>query len=200
MTLQGFFLVCFFVGLFWSALALLAGGHQWHVPGLHRGGLHVHGHGHGHGHGATGGSSAINPTTVAAFLAWFGGVGYLFIHHSAAWAAASVGAGAVAGLAAGAVVFSIFRRLEAEGGELDPADFELVGVLGEVASPIRPGGVGEIRYSQGGTRRSIAARAAEAIEKGVEVVVLKYERGVVEVRRLDELAAEGAAGGRETVP
>ncbi|HUB10201.1 MAG TPA: hypothetical protein VMB50_24570, partial [Myxococcales bacterium] len=105
MTLQSFFLLCFFVGLFWSALTMLAGGgHAWHLPGfVHHGGFHVHGHGHGGGRG--GGLSAINPSTVAAFLAWFGGVGYLFIHHSATWAAAAVGAGTLAGLGAGAVVF-----------------------------------------------------------------------------------------------
>ena len=194
MTLETFFLACFFAGLFWTVLAPILGGHHSHLPGFfHHGGLH----GQPHGSQVLG---PINPATIAAFCAWFGGIGYLFVHHSPAWAAAGFAAGTVSGLAGAWLVLVLFRRLTASDAGLDPADFELVGVLGKVSSAIRAGGVGEIVYAQGGTRRSVAARAAAPIEKGAEVVVLKYEHGMAEVRRLEELAAEGDARGRQLSP
>ena len=78
---------------------------------------------------------------------------------------------------------------------MDPADYEMVGVLGRVASSIREGGTGEIIYSQAGTRRVCGARAdsGQAIAKGDEVVVTRYEKGIAYVRRWEEMAEEGDA-------
>ena len=51
---------------------------------------------------------------------------------------------------------------------MDPADYEMVGVLGRICSAIRAGGTGEMIYSQMGTRRVCGARSedASAIAKG----------------------------------
>ena len=75
---------------------------------------------------------------------------------------------------------------------LDPADYDMVGVLGKLNMPIRAGGTGELVYTQGGTRRVAGARAesGDAIAKGVEVVVTRYEKGIAYVRPWDELAGE----------
>jgi hypothetical protein len=72
---------------------------------------------------------------------------------------------------------------------LDPADYDMVGVLGKLSMAIRPGGTGELIYTQGGTRRVTGARAetGAAIPKGVEVVVTRYEKGIAYVRPWDEL-------------
>ena len=43
--------------------------------------------------------------------------------------------------------------------ELDPADYERVGVLGRIISPIRDGGTGEMIFSQEGTRQTCGARS-----------------------------------------
>ncbi len=77
---------------------------------------------------------------------------------------------------------------------LDPADFEMVGVLGRLSMPIREGGTGELIYSQAGTRRVCGARVEEglAIAKGTEVVVTRYERGIAYVRPWSEMAGEDA--------
>jgi hypothetical protein len=74
---------------------------------------------------------------------------------------------------------------------MDAADYEMVGVLGRVSSRLRSGGTGEIVFSRQGSRCSSAARSEEGneIEKDVEVVVTRYERGIAYVRRWDELAA-----------
>jgi len=75
---------------------------------------------------------------------------------------------------------------------LDPHDFEMVGVVGTVSSPIREGGTGEIVFSQEGVRRCAGARSEDgrAIAKKAEVVVTRYERGIAYVRVWDEFARE----------
>lgn len=75
---------------------------------------------------------------------------------------------------------------------MDPADYEMVGVLGKVSCPIREGGTGEIVYSQMGTRRVCGARSddATAIAKGTEVVVTRYEKGIAYVRLWSEMSGD----------
>jgi len=57
---------------------------------------------------------------------------------------------------------------------------------------IRKKGTGEIVYAHGGARKSAAARSEDGrpIEKGMEVVIERYEKGIAYVRRWDELADE----------
>jgi hypothetical protein len=64
-------------------------------------------------------------------------------------------------------------------------------VLGRLSQPIRPGGTGEMIYSLGGTRHSCGARSVDgaAIDKGSEVIVTAYDRGIAYVRCWDDLAA-----------
>jgi hypothetical protein len=75
---------------------------------------------------------------------------------------------------------------------LDPADYDMVGVLGRTSVPIRTGGTGEIIYSQAGTRRTCGARSenGKAIAKSSEVVVTRYEKGIAYVRLWAEIAEE----------
>jgi len=59
-----------------------------------------------------------------------------------------------------------------------------------VSDSIRDGGgLGEILFSQTGARRCSAARSEDgrSIERGTEVVVIRYERGVAYVRRWEDL-------------
>ncbi len=75
---------------------------------------------------------------------------------------------------------------------LDPADFEMVGVLGRLSMPIREGGTGELIYSQMGTRRVCGARSDDGsgMAKGTEVVVTRYEKGIAYVRLWSEMSGE----------
>jgi hypothetical protein len=62
-------------------------------------------------------------------------------------------------------------------------------VLANVSDTIRDGnGIGEIIFSQTGARRAAAARSEDglAIERGTEVVVIRYERGIAYVRRWND--------------
>jgi len=76
---------------------------------------------------------------------------------------------------------------------MDAADYEMVGVLGRTSLPIREtDGTGEIIYSQAGTRRTCGARSEDggAIEKGIEVVVTRYDKGIAYVRKWEEMSGE----------
>jgi hypothetical protein len=65
----------------------------------------------------------------------------------------------------------------------------MVGVYGQLTSPIREGGTGEISFSQEGVRRGAPARSEDgtAIQKSTDVVVTRYENGIAYVRRWDDL-------------
>ena len=206
MTWADFYLVCFVVGFFLSLLMFLAGGGRLHLPHLH---VHLPGlHGHGvvphAGGGLHGGQmSPFNLITLTAFLAWFGGTGYLLARHSTMWFLAALLVSVLSGIGGAAIIYLFLSRvLSSPDEELDPADFEMVGVLGKLSVRIREGGTGELIYSQAGTRRVCAARTenGSAILKGTEVVVTRYERGIAYVRPWSELSGEDAEFGQATSP
>ena len=192
MTWSDFYLICFLVGFGLSALALLAGSVHLHLPHLEvHHGIHMP-HAHG-GSGSAGDLPWFNFGTTAAFLAWFGGTGYLLEHYYGVWFVVVLGVSTLSGLGGASVVFWFLAKvLMSREAPLDPADYDMVGVLGKLSMPIRAGGTGELIYQQGGTRRVAGARAESgaAIAKGTEVVVTRYEKGIAYVRAWDELAGE----------
>ncbi len=198
MTWADFYLVCFVVGFFLSLLMFLAGGMHLHIPHFHGHALPLHIHTAGHAHaGVNGGHggqvSPFNLITLTAFLAWFGGTGYLLTRHSAIWFWAALGISLLSGTGGAAIIYLFLSRvLTSPDEQLDPADFEMVGVLGRLSMPIRESGTGELIYSQAGTRRVCGARAegGVAILKGTEVVVTRYERGIAYVRPWSEMTGE----------
>jgi membrane protein implicated in regulation of membrane protease activity len=78
--------------------------------------------------------------------------------------------------------------------ELNPADYDMIGMLGTLSSNIRLSGTGEMIFSQAGSRRAAPARSDDGVEiaKGTEVVVTRYERGVAYVRPWEELTNSAA--------
>ena len=103
-------------------------------------------------------ASPINFGTIAAFLAWFGGVGYLLSRYSSLWAVLALGLAVLSGLAGAAIVFwFLFKVLLKYDRDLDPADYEMVGVLGRLSSTVRENGIGEMIFSQDGVRRAASA-------------------------------------------
>lgn len=140
---------------------------------------------------AKGHFSFFNPMTLAAFLTWFGGTGYLLESFRHIWVFTGLLLSSLAGLAGALIVFwFVAKVLMKNERDLDPLDYEMVGVLGRVSSSIRPGGTGEMIFLQEGIRRPCAARCetGESLPRGVEVVVTRYERGVAYVKLWDELA------------
>lgn len=196
MNWESFYLVCFVTGFCLSVLALLGGALHWPF-GHDAHGWHFGSHGGGAGHGAAhaegNGVSPFNLATVMAFLAWFGGMGYLLTGRGHLGELFVLGAALLAGVSGSAVVFVFLTKVLLKHERfLESADFEMTGVLGRVTVGIREGGTGEIVYSQAGTRRSSGARSENgtAIGRGSEVVVTRYEKGIAYVRPWEELAGE----------
>jgi len=104
MTWSDVYLICFLVGFALSLVSFLGGTHlHLHLPhavGHHAGFAGGH---HGGGRGTT--VSRINFATVTAFLAWFGGTGYLLSLYSGASFPLVFTVAGVSGLAGAAVVF-----------------------------------------------------------------------------------------------
>ena len=218
MTWSDFYLICFLVGFAFSVVAVLSGGLRLHIPHLPHGHVGGMGHGPGIGHGpaaphgpvahgpaahgtaagkvgaARGGQvSPFNFVTFTAFLAWFGGVGYLLNRYEPLWFVAGLVIAIISGIVGGGIVYWFLAKVLTSPDEsMDPADYEMVGVLGKMSLPIREGGTGELIYSQAGTRRVCGARSEDgnAIEKGTEVVVTRYERGIAYVRLWEEMSGE----------
>ena len=219
MTWSDFYLICFAIGFCFSFFSFLFGGSR--LGRLHSPHFHGHAGGHfpaahgpvapapaaahapavpgavaarvgGAGRMARGTSvSPFNPPSIAAFLAWFGGTGYLLTRFSAIWVGLALTLSVGSGLIGGALIFFFLSRVFMSAQEfLDPADFEMVGVLGKLSMPIREGGTGELIYSQMGTRRVCGARSDDgsAIAKGTEVVVTRYEKGIAYVGLWSELS------------
>jgi membrane protein implicated in regulation of membrane protease activity len=205
MTWADFYLTSFAVGFLLSAISFIAGGMRWqlHLPHFPHAGSHAPA---GHGPAAASGKAALgsqlshdstlspfNFVTLTAFLAWFGGTGYLITRFSSIWFAFGLLIAFGAGLFGAAIVFLFLTRVLISREEnMDSADYEMVGVLGRISMPIRENGTGEIIYSQAGTRRTCGARgeSGKAIEKGAEVVVARYEKGIAYVTRWEEISGE----------
>jgi len=208
-----FYLVCFIVGVTLTVLAFLGGG--WHVPHVnittptvhvHTPHVHIpmpHHAGPGAHAPAAGAHGAEMPFfnfgTAAAFLIWFGGSGYLLTRYSTLVVSLIMLIAVMIGMVGATIIFLfVAKLLMKHDRELDPADYERVGVLGQIISPVRAGGTGEMIFSQEGTRHTCGARSdtGDAIAKGTEVIITRYEKGIAYVRRWDEMAnGKEAAGG-----
>lgn len=204
MTWTDFYLFCFAFGFFFSLVTVLTGhlhldfgGHGHGGDFGHDGGGDFHaGHGGNGVDAKAGGVPPFNLATMAAFLAWFGGTGYLATRFYRLWFLSTLAVALTAGAAGAWLVYLFLSKVLMRSREhLDPADYDMVGVLGQVSSPIRSGGIGEILFSQAGARRSAPARSEDGagIPNGTEVVVTRFEKGIAYVRRWDDLAGGGEA-------
>jgi membrane protein implicated in regulation of membrane protease activity len=202
MNWQAFYLGCFGVGLVLTLVSFLSGAVHLHLPVKWH--LHVKGGHSGGGHSGTTARGEVrrgtahfplfNSASLMVFLAWFGGVGFLLTTHSRLWFLTVLALATIAGLSGAALVATFMVKvLDNPDAALEPMDFQMVGAVGKVNIAIRPGGTGEILYVQGGTRRSTGARSEDGkpLEKGAEVVITRFERGIAYVRLWDEFTKEG---------
>src|SRR5262249_11132333 len=147
-----------------------------HIPGLGHGGAGGGGH-HGTAtHSASSGIhfSPFNASTASAFLAWFGGAGYLLTRYSGFTAILTTLFATLVGLVGGGIVFVVLSRfILPRLTEMRSEDYVVEGTVGRITSPIRRGGTGEIVYTLGGTQQIEGARGLndEEFERGAEVVI-----------------------------
>jgi membrane protein implicated in regulation of membrane protease activity len=175
---ENFYLTCFLAGMLLTFVSFVFGGHlHLHVPlHLHVGNLHL--------------PAPFNAASIVIFVTWFGATGYLVTHYHSDTAGIALLASTLIGLIGGALTYFYLARVLSDREEpLLHADFDMTGTLGRISMPIREGGTGELIYSQQGTRRSCGARSEDgsAIDRGTEVVVMRYDKGIAYVRRWDEM-------------
>jgi membrane protein implicated in regulation of membrane protease activity len=194
MTWSDFYLFCFIVGFLLSVLSFMAGAVHMHLPSKVHLPFHVQHLGGAHGGGrvslrAGAHLSWLNASTAMAFLAWFGGTGYLLARHAHLLALVSLSISICAGLFAGWVVFKFMVKLmNSTDRPMKSEDYRMDGSLGTISMPIRANGTGEIIFSLGGVRRCAAARSEDGkpVEKGAEVVIERYEKGIAYVKRWED--------------
>lgn len=185
------FVVCFIAGLGLSVVSFVSGlehvnvfdnlfhGHRMlHLPRLGR-------------HAGSRRGSSLNAAAITAFLVWFGGGG-LLLQQLAAWTRPIlIGGSIVIGLAGGTLVNRVIDALARR--ESTAALLTMIGTIARTTVPIRAGdGTGEIVFTHQGTRRVAAARSDDgrAIDKGAEVVVTSYSKGIAYVTTWAELTAD----------
>jgi membrane protein implicated in regulation of membrane protease activity len=187
--MDSFYLVCFGVGLVLSVASVVGGFTHLHLGRLHIGHA-AHAAHSANPHASSHGLSSVNGFTVTAFLCWFGGAGYLLHRYSGFVAPLVLLLSLLSGVAGAALLWTVlFKVLLPRERVLTTEDTEMTGVLAQVSDSIRDGGgLGEILFSQTGARRCSAARSedGQSIERGTEVIVIRYERGVAYVRRWED--------------
>ena len=138
----------------------------------------------------------FNFGTVMAFLAWFGGTGYLLTRYSSLVVAGVLTLAVVAGVVGATIVFwFVAKVLLKYDRDLDPADYERVGVLGRISSPIRAGGTekSSSRRKVHGTHAAHAVRTAKPCRAAVRSSSPGTRQGIAYVRRWEEMAKEEEA-------
>jgi hypothetical protein len=220
--LEAVFVFCFVFGVAMSVISLALGafksgdsgvdghGDGGHLGGGDDGGLHLGDGGGdaGAGHvvvhdGGTAGSegkttslqpSPLNLQTITAFLAFFGGSGWVLYSSVGLGAALALIVATIVGVGGGAVVFLFLVKVLLAGQRfMDPASSRMEGTVARVTMAIRENGTGEIGFSRDGTRRSEGARSVDgkSIPAGTEVVIVRYERGLAYVEPWASYAGEG---------
>ena len=142
-TLDAIFLGAFFFGLLFAVISLALGVVDFGAD--HSVDAGDHGHDAGHDY--------LNFSVILAFIAWFGGVGYLASSGAGWTAAASVAVGVIGGLAGASLMYQVYKRF------------------------VRPAGRGELDYER------IAAGITEWIRARPDVQLMRYELYLAGARR-----------------
>jgi hypothetical protein len=133
--------------------------------------------------------SPLSPTTISAFLAGAGGIGYLALHSWEMGTGPAILLAVVSGLAFAGLVLGVMTwAFRATQGSSLVAQTSLVGAEAEVLTAIPPGGIGEIAYVKAGQRNVMSARCADgaAVPRGAKVVVKSVSAAVFVVEESRE--------------
>lgn len=170
-TIEFTYLVCLLVGLGFAVLSAL-------MAGVFSGGAEAHvdvgGHSVDLGHGVEGEVHfpLLSPVTISMFVATFGGSG-LILMKVFLWPTAGhvTGAILVAGGAALATAYLLYKVFQATAAGAPPSSTEALGLEAEVTVSIPNQGIGEIAYTVQGTRLTGTARTVDGKELPAQTAV-----------------------------
>lgn len=162
MNIDTIYAICLVAGLIFTLFSAVFG----HLFGGH-GEIHVGMGGHadgGVGHDGVPGISFLSPTVLASFVTAFGAIGLIFSKidaTSSVWINAPISFFGALGVALLVLWLfnTMFKKTE---GSSESRVAQLIGLTAAIVTPIPENGVGEISYTQAGSRYTAPARA----EKG----------------------------------
>jgi membrane protein implicated in regulation of membrane protease activity len=162
MSIETIYAICLVAGLIFTLFSAVFG----HLFGGH-GDIHVGMGGHadgGVGHDGVPGISFLSPTVLASFVTAFGAIGLIFSKinaTSSVWINAPISFFGALGVALLVLWLfnTMFKKTE---GSSESRVAQLIGQTAAIVTPIPENGVGEISYTQAGSRYTAPARA----EKG----------------------------------
>jgi len=151
-----FYLFCLMVGLVYSIITVILGGHHIDAGGHDIGG-------HDMNQELTGGEVAFSPwspVVIATFITAFGAGGIISYYVFNIIGIPSILIGLLFGIAAGAVVFFIFYNIFKYTQSSSEAQVgALAGTIAEVITPIAQNGLGEVAYIIRGSRYVAPAKS-----------------------------------------
>jgi len=194
MTWSDLYILCFIVGFLFSLSVLFVFGGRVHIHLPSRCICHFTGRTRWSrtSHGGLRGGTHISWFTRLVdngLPGLVGGTGYLLTRHSHLLAEFSLMLATVAGLAAGFVVFRFMVKLVGStDAPMKSEDYRIEGSLGTSACRSGRSGTGEIIFSWRECGRCAGARSddGKSIEKGAEVVIERYEKGIAYVKRWED--------------
>lgn len=141
----------------------------------------------------TGGSDLriFSPVTVATFATVFGATGLVATLGLGMGAGASLLVAAIVATAMSLLVAYVYSKLLVElHGSTDIREADMIGMVGQVTTPIPAQGLGEVLYEIAGERGVKPARTAghDALSRGTTVVVEEVVGGVLVVRPREPVA------------
>ncbi|WNS46036.1 hypothetical protein [Paenibacillus sp. MMS20-IR301] len=152
------------------------------------GGIHGHGLG-GHLHGGAGAGDAGGPgfvpvLPVMVFVAVWGGTGYTLTRFSAMQLTAVILVCSLIALLTGCLMYAVLARvMNRYDSSMNELEYDPAGLLGYISIAAADGAVGEMKYVQHGTMRSIGVRAdsGQQLVKGDRVIILQVDKGLAAV-------------------
>jgi len=174
------FIVCFWVGLILTIVIAIFGDFIGHLFDASGGDAGSHGHGPG----------PFNTTTILGFLTAFGGTGYILTTMGTVGGTLTILIAAAVGVVIAAALFLLLAKvLMRQDDVMQELDYQLVGVLGTVISPVPAEGIGEMSYEQNGTIRSIGivSDQGQPLARGIKVVVMSVDvKGIATVCEFEQ--------------
>ncbi len=173
-TLALFYLFCLLVGLVYSVISVILGGHHMEFGGHDVGG-HLGGHEGVHGPSSEMTFSPWSPVVIASFITAFGAGGLLSYNVFDITGILSILIGLLFGFVAGTITFYIFYNIfKITQSSSEAVVGDLVGMMAEVITPIAQNGLGEIAYIMKGSRYTAPAKSASGtfIERNKSVKIV----------------------------
>lgn len=177
------YLICFGVGLGLTIIVTLFGDLIGHLFDFNIGDPSSHG----------AGPTPFNATTILSFITVFGGMGYILMQTSPLNGMIIFLIAIAVGLVIAAVLFLFFSKvLLRDDAVMKELDYQLVGTLGSVITPVPEKGIGEMKFVLEGTTRSIGIKSQDGrpLPRGIKVIILSVEKGVATVCEFDEMSTK----------